>query len=262
MWTVLLALAVAQVSPETGSTGAFHDELARAKQLIFAGDPPQAREILEALATRLEAGEQPPMPLAFESLVYLGDLQFTEGDTGSARETFRSVLLEDPEHTISPYHHSEDVRAFFALLRERVRKELAAIPVPEPQPPPPVPERRRLPLWGYMPFGVPQLRQQRPVAGLGYAAAQGLFAAGSIGTYVWIVTVNRNPDKHPLGWTEDQVGRRVQTVRFGAQLPLTAAFYATWGLSVLDGAGTWSRTQRTQVSLRVTPGQVTLSGTF
>lgn len=251
MWTFTLVPAVAQVSVEAPSTGSFHDELSTAKQLLFEGRTADALAIFDALAARLEGGERPPLSLANEALVYRGDVQFTQGDPAAARASFRRVLEAVPDYTVSPYHHGEDVRALFALVREQVQQEIASRP-PEILPQPPVePRRRRLPLWGYAPLGLPQFNQGRPGAGAAHLTVQSLFAAASIGSYTWIVVVNRNPEGHPFGWDEEKLARRVQTMRFGAQLPSTALFYGAWLISSLDGAGTWRREQRSKTGVRV-----------
>ena len=162
----------------------------------------------------------------------------------------------------SPYHHGEDVRALFALVREQVQQEIAARP-PEVIPLVPVqPTRRRLPLWGYAPFGIPQLGQGRVAPGVVHAAVQGVFVAASISSYTWIVVVNRSPEGHPLGWTEDQLARRVQTVRYGIQVPSTAIFYGAWLVSTLDAAGSCPRIQRSEAALRIglSPNGLVVSG--
>lgn len=270
-----LSVAMAQGLPgapdllppaEEPRKGEFHDDLAAAKALLFSGEAEAALEALERLAKRLDDGEKPPPPIAREALVYLGDARFGVGRIEDARAAFRRVLEDAPDHTISPYHHAEDVRALFALVREQVQRERELRerlkPVPPPPPPPPLPIRRKLPLWGYAPFGMPQFRQGRPGAGTTYATIQGMFAAASLGTYVWIVANNRDPEKHPGGWDQETIRTRVQTMRWGVQIPSTAAFYATWGLSVVDGASMWSREQRAAVQIGLHPRGVMVGGTF
>lgn len=276
MWPIALGLAFAQEAPGPAVTGAFHDELARAKAEVFEGDTAQALAILDALAERLDRGEKPPPQLAWEALVYRGDLHHARGDVDVARTCFRRVLLQDPDYVVSPYHHGGEVRALFALVREEVKRELAASapdPVPEPvpvplpitPPPPPPVVRHRLPMWGFAPFGVPQFRQRRPGAGAAYAATQGIALLASVGSYTWLVTINREPSGHPLGWQQDQVRRHVQTMRYGVQLPTTALFYGTWLLSVIDGAGTWKRDHRDHpvaIDLTIGPGALGVRGHF
>lgn len=234
MLLALLAGTLAQTpGPLPAAPGGgepFHDELTLAKQSIWDGDYTDARSRLEGLAERLESGETPGDPIAHEALVFLGDVQFLLGEKDAARETFRSVLLIDPDHTISPYDHGEDVRALFALVREEVRRQLAALP-PPPEPDPPA-LRVREPMSPalFAPFGIPQLHQRRRTAGVELALLQGSLAAGSLVSLIVIDRYNRVPSPGRPNLPRE----RVQALRYGVQWPLTFGFYATWALGVAD----------------------------
>ncbi len=225
-------------------TAAFHDQLAAAKLAINAGDNARARAILESLSERLEAGEEPPSAIAREALVYLGDLRYISGEQSAARQAFRAVLLDAPDHVISPYHHTEDVRAFFALVREQVEAEIALRPDPVPDPVPQLQPQRvpPMPVWGYAPLGIPQLATGRTGRGILYGSSQVALAATSIGTYILTRRVNRPPgEDHPFNWSADEVQQRVPLLRYGVQWPATTLAYGVWMLSVLDSAISWGR---------------------
>lgn len=225
MLAVLLAVALAQ-APPVGPGEAFHDALAHAKQAAWDGEYETAEAALQALADRLDRGEDPGDVLASEALLHLGDAQFVLGRKDDARATFRRVLEGDPDHTMSPYDHGEDVRALFALVREEVLRDR-----PLPPPPPQLPTLRAAPLrpMHFLPFGAPQAHQRRRSARQ-HAFLQGGLAVGSLATFVVLDVVNRPPDRRP-SWTPEQV----TAARFGVQIPLTAAFYAAWAWSVGDG---------------------------
>jgi hypothetical protein len=227
--------------PGPDDTAAFHDQLAAAKLAINRGENPLARAILESLADRLENGETPPASIAREALVYLGDLRYIAGEQSGAREAFRMVLLDAPEHVISPYHHTEDVRAFFALIRDQVEAEIALRPAPVPVPVPPPTRVPAMPVWGYAPLGIPQLASGRTARGILYGSSQIALAATSIGTFILVDRANRSPDGHPFNWTEAEVQRRVPVLRYGVQWPATTLVYSIWLFSVIDAAISWSR---------------------
>jgi hypothetical protein len=272
MWMALAWWAAARAEPPSGpgsdapvgQTLAFHDQLFLAKQQLQRGELSSALASLTGLRDRLDAGETPPPSIAHEALVFLGDAQLTAGDSDAARVSFRRVLLAEPDHVVSPYHHTEEVRAFFALVREAVRQEIAGAP---PPPPEPVPRRPPLPVWGYAPLGVPQLVRGRTAAGVMHGGAQGGLLACSIATYVFIRRANEDPlDGHPFNWTEAEVQARVPLYRRAVQWPCTAAFYGAWAVSVVDAGLEWQRSDHPDrprsVSVAIVPGGVMVGGVF
>ncbi|MEZ4319705.1 MAG: hypothetical protein R3F61_19470 [Myxococcota bacterium] len=273
MWMLAAWIGSASAEPppsppegtvETNASMAFHDVLAAAKASIDRGANADARAMLEGLAKRLDAGEEPPRSIAHEALVYLGDLRYLAGEQDGARQVFRRVLLEDPAHVISPYHHTEDVRAYFALVRDQVEKELAAIPPPDPVPIPRIPP---LPLHGYLPFGAPQFAQGRGTRGVLFGGMQLAFAATSVTTYVITNRANVDPGGtagHPFNWSADQVPSRVASLRYGVQWPATALFYAAWAGSIVEASAGWRRSHRVQpaATLVVTPSGVVVGARF
>lgn len=269
MWLALACgmSAGAQVPPApdpapAGAPTSFEDQLARARELLAQGDPDGAIVLLEDLRDRLDGGEGVPRTSAHDALVHLGDAQFLRGEKDDARESFRRILLENPEYAISPYHHTEDVRAYFALVRDAVEKERASLP---PVPIPPPPRTPPLPWWGYAPLGIPQIGAGRTGRGAVYAGLQAGCAAGSIATSVVLGRVNRDPlSGHPYDWTPDQVQRRSTQLKYGVQWPLTLGFYAAWMVSVVDAGTSWKRhaSPVTDVRLQVGPGAVAVGGRF
>jgi hypothetical protein len=77
------------------------------------------------------------------------------------------------------------------------------------------------------------------------------FGAASLALNTHLRLVNVPTQGHPLGWTAEQVTRRVQQRRYFAQWPATAAFYGVWTLSAIDAA----RVHRRE-ALSVSVGQV------
>jgi len=272
MWMFLACagLALAQTPPESpgdpvesAAALAFHDQLGAAKTAINRGANSRALALLEELSERLHSGEQPPLSIAQEALVFLGDLRYLDGDQDGAREVFHEVLLADPAHVISPYHHTQDVRAFFALVREQVEDEIAQRPDPIPIPPPAPPP---LPLVGYAPFGIPQLSEGRATSGVVFGGLQIAFAATSISTYILIDRANGPADRpggHPFNWTREEIPQRVRALRYGVQWPSSALFYATWVASVIDANQYWNRSHRAaRPVVYLTPNSIGMAGRF
>lgn len=269
MWLALACgmSAGAQVPPApepapAGDSSSFEGQLDRARGLLAQGDPDRAVVLLEQLRDRLDGGEPIARAIAHDALVHLGDAQFLRGEQDEARQSFRRILLENPDYIISPYHHTEDVRAYFALVRDAVEKERASLP-PVPLPPPV--RTPPLPWWGYAPLGVPQIGAGRTGRGAAYAAIQAGCAAGSIATAVVLGRVNRDPlPGHPYDWTPEQVQRRSTQLKYGVQWPLTLGFYAAWTVSVVDAGSSWKRTASpaSTMTVGIGPRGVALGGRF
>lgn len=209
----------------------FTEALADAKSRYFLGRVDEAAAILDELRIRLAAGERVATESKAETLVYLGEIRHLQGDDAAARALFRELLLDDPDQPVSPYEHPMAVIGLFETVRTAVRTELQ-----RPEGPPMV--KKRLPAWGYLPFGVPQFAQRKPAAGAVFAGAQALTLAVSIGMFVDLDRC-RVPN-----WDEASCGRRddaLDTLRYGIQWPSTLAFYGLWALSAVDGSTTWSR---------------------
>jgi tetratricopeptide (TPR) repeat protein len=205
----------------------FRQALVAAKTLYFQGDD-RARVAFEQLRLRLAAGETPPVQLQAEALIYLGELYYQVGRTADAKSAFNDVLALDPDFPISPYEHPMEVVGMFEMLRRGITR---------PPPPPEVAPRKRLPAWGYLPFGAAQFRQGRRGQGIFYACLQGALAATSVGTFAHLHRINGGD--FPSSWSEQEVGRRVQLQRYAIQWPATIGFYAAWGASVYEGSRTW-----------------------
>jgi hypothetical protein len=235
-------------SPLPGPVASASDRLERAKSSYFAGNHDDALVALRDLAAELEpAGED---DVRAEVLAWLGEIQFVVGDRAASWETYEALVRRWPDYTLSAFHHPAEVVEWFDLVRRQVRPAVAPVAL---APPP-------LPAWGYAPLGIPQLRAGRAGRGVAFATVQIASAGASVGLYAWLAKVN-GPN-HPPSWPQDDVSRRVNQLRWGAQFPATAVFWATYALSVWDARAAWRREHAGEVTLSVRPGGLSIAATF
>lgn len=206
----------------------FGQALIAAKTLYFQGDE-RAEPAFEQLRLRIAAGDTPPVQLQAEALIYLGELYYQNGRTTDAKIVFNHVLTLDPDFPISPYEHPMEVVGMFEMLRRGITR---------PPPAPAAEPKKRLPAWGYLPFGVSQFRQGRRRQGVFYACMQGVLATTSVVAFAHLHNINGGG--FPASWSDQEVQRRVQLARYGIQWPATIGFYAVWGASVYEGGRSWN----------------------
>jgi hypothetical protein len=262
------ALADPGATPEPGPpeqespspTGDFGQVAANAKRLYIEGEHLDALNLFQALYLRLLNGEEPPWDIAADTLIFYGEVQYQLGEQDAAALIFRWLLERDPTYPISPYHHPLEVVGWFETIRRAVLEEIANRPQVEAEPPPAeVPPA--LPIAGYLPFGVPQFAQKRPVAGLIFGALQLGFGASSMLKYAQLNRVNAVPpdgELHPLGWPSEEIADRVDRQRLLLQIPLVLAFYGSWLGSHVEARSAWRRQVVVQVG--PTPGAASGSG--
>lgn len=223
-------------TPDPSPTaGTFRERLEGAKKLYFQGHREDALDLLAALEVAyLVDADVAPWDIMGEALVYLGEVYYYDEQADKAFATWRLVLERDPDYPrLSPFAHPPDVAGEFERLRGTIKEEIAARPQPEPEP---------VPWWTAAPLGLPQMIDGRPVRGVAYGALQIGFGAGSIASYAAIARRNVATENHPLGWTQEEQRRILNTERWALQVPLFAATYGVWLGSFLDARSHWKRT--------------------
>lgn len=210
-------------------------ELERAKEAYFDGGHSEAIDILKELQSRIDGGEVVSSQTRGDVGIYLGELLLLIGEQEAAWQTFRWLLVHQPDTPILPALHPPEVVSWFEAARAEVRAEIEA----NRPPPPPVMVPAPYPWWGYMPFGAPQLAQGMRGRGSAFAVGQSLSAGASIGMFAHLLVVNRR--QHPDWLSDDEVGPYVRRWRNTVQWPATALFYTLWVASVADGRGAWKR---------------------
>jgi hypothetical protein len=209
----------------------FARALERAKNTYFAGDHVAALQAFRALHIRLLQGEEPPWDLASETVIYLGEIENKLGNDREADGAFRWLLEQDPDTPISPYHHPMDVVGRFELMRQTVLAERARTPDEVGVA---VVRANPLPVWGYLPLGIPQFTSKRPAAGVLFGGLQTAFGVASVALFRHLDSVNVSARGHPSEWTDEEIETRVRVRRYAVQWPCTVAFYGTWLLSYAD----------------------------
>lgn len=212
----------------------FEEVFEEAKEHYFAGRHEQALELLRQLEARLRADEEEVDPeLAGEALIYLGEILQVTGKALESYETFKYAVERNNDQTISIYHHIPEVVAMFGQARREVLEpEVLPPDDPPPDDPPPPP-----PLWTLAPLGIPQLKQGRLSAGIGYGALQAGLGIANVTLY-WSLRLELYEDGEYVGCSEERypnvVARRILTYAS------FAGFFASWiGSSV--NARRWHR---------------------
>lgn len=232
--------------------------LEAARRTYLLGDAASARTALQALVTRAMTAGDVPWPVQADALIYLGEIQYLGGERDAAGASFRVVLQRDPDFRISPYDHPLDVVGAFELVRTAVQDERDAA------------ARQRVPMpwWGYAPLGVPQLRGGHPVRGGVYAGLQIAAAGASVGAWIAIDhqarIVEQKSDSDPDAAVAAEA--RARLYRDAWSIPAAAAFYATWGASVVDAGVSWRKDRLASVGASLTPRsdglEVAITGRF
>ncbi|MGC4114076.1 MAG: hypothetical protein QM765_05340 [Myxococcales bacterium] len=205
--------AAAPVAPPSA-----RDVLTSAKFEFSKGNFRQALKILadaEAGGTEFTATEKlDSIQLQALSHVYLGEPK-------EAQTYFRELLLINPDYFLDPLIYGEEARNVVVATRmdpelqpklavrreeirqaklreaeakkaaeeaEKRRKELAAIPEQVPI------VVRHSALLNVLPFGIPQIEQDRPMPGILFAVAQGVTITTSVLTYTVVQTQFLRPD--------------------------------------------------------------------
>lgn len=216
----------------------------RAYDAYLTGDFARARDGLLALVARDASAHDVSPHVYAESMIFLGELAYHEGDREGAEAMFRMLLTREPTTPISPYDHPDYIIGVFELVRGAVLAERSQRPV----------ERVALPVWGYAPLGIPQFKQGHPVRGAIAATFQVGFIATSVASWVWIdslVNTWEGLTDSPPSAREDFP--KALAIRGGLAIPSAALFYVTWGASVADGGMGWRRDHRPDLTLGVAP---------
>ena len=194
--------------------------------VLPGGEAAAAKELLQGLQLRLYAGEKVDWALVADTLIYLGEIYYSEGNQDQAEVLFRYLLEQDPNTPISAFHHSVEVVNLFELVRSTILKARLL-----PPPPPQVVQPPPTPVWVFLPLGVAQFAQHRPAAGFVYGTLEAGFASASIVFRTQLVRSNSADITNPRAWDPAKVER----VEYLFQWPATFGFYLTWGISTMDG---------------------------
>lgn len=212
-------------APLRSEEDGFALQLAKAKVSYFSGDVFEAARAFQDLWDRMREGEDPGPEDRREALTYLAEIRYRQNALEVAEAVLRWLLDRDPEATMSPFHHPMEVVKFFETVRDKVALEQQQKLLTPQLPPPSV--------WSFMPLGIPQAHQGRTGAAVAYGGLQVALAATSIGLWVHLKRLDQ-PDNVPAGWSRAKLERQIALRTYGVNWPVSALFYATWGLSARD----------------------------
>ncbi len=201
------------------------ERLKAATEAFLSGDLDRARDAYVLLVADPNLEVTHP-EVRREAQVYLAALDFNEGNQQTARNTFRSILLEDPDFRLDPFAHPPEMLAEFELMRVQVEAEIASAP--------PVLSPRRLnPLLLVVPGGL-QLYNDQQAYGLVVLGGVVGLAAVTGGLNLRLRAMDEEPgepDIHVL--EEDKL--RAEQLRLANNVAGWSGV-ALWGLTFLHGA--------------------------
>lgn len=239
--------AATQVPPHAPPPSLPADPAARLEGAVrsyHAGQQDLALSLLTALIR--DAADDPA--IVRDARLYMAEILLFQGNEAGAREALELVLRDYPDLILDPFRHPPDICAFFELVKASGswRPQAPAVQV-EP------PARRSSP---WLPLGIAQARQGRPVAAGLLATGQGLSCGLSAGLFAWIAVDRRYGSEGEPGFTDE--GQRLWSLetlegRRAAQWASTATCYASYGLGVLD-ASIAGRRARRQATIGLAPG--------
>ncbi len=165
-----------------------------------------------------------------QALVYLAEVFLAQGNEASARESFEAALELFPGLQLDPFEHPPDVCAFFEVVKATWRPRVVQPTITlDLRPPPTSP---------WMPLGIAQQRQGRPVPGTLMAVGQGLSCGLSAGMFAWLALDRRFSDDPGETTGEGGAIWRLETLRSRrtVQWLATGTCQTLYGLGVLDAA--------------------------
>ena len=232
--------------PDGAEQQSIADEYQLAVEAYRYGCHATSLALFTHLSKRIDEGEVSDITTFQEIHIYLGELLFMTGNRQAAFSTFESLLRKHPDTQIGVLEHDPEAVKFFEVVKSTVENTQA--PPPPPFVPPPIP---RLPVAGYMPFGVPQFSQKRPAAGIVFASLQASFAAISVGTYIHLTKKFDKP------YSQREVSQATQ-LRFLVQWPASFGFWASYLASHMDARRHWKKANGPQLTVTVDPTNSTL----
>ncbi len=175
--------------------------------------------------------------------LYAGAAAFSAQDTRAATRHFTGLLRANPGMRLDPFLFPPSMVAFVDDLRARLGPELSVLELERrlkadaakasAQPP-------ELPvLFHFLPFGIPQLQQQRTAFGIAFAVSEAVAVTLSVvsyGSYYGAMS-RRRTEVNGVAVTEWGFAERLQgAAQMWRTLNLvsTVGFYALWALGITD----------------------------
>ena len=266
LFTILILYAAGQQAPDEdpcvnwGEKGAdqLGDAAARldySRDAYISGCHQQALVLFNELTSEWPGVEGSKTHL--KALSFLGEVKYKLGDREGSLLTFQGILEREPNYQISVLDHDPEAVSLFELakaLHEKTPPQPVTPPAPiVPKTPP------KLPVYGYLPFGVPQFRQKKPGLGALHVGLQSTAAVASIGLHIYMTRKWSAPFR-------DAEVKQANILRYGVQWPITLVFWGSYLASHLQARTHWKNMHasppKVSVHLEGNPEFVVLSARF
>ena len=174
-----------------------------------------------------------PNDIRQESIVYIAEILYIQGDKESAKRFFEQLLMDDPNYQIDRFRHPPDVCGYFDFVKSYTKqlapKEKSAEEV------------QSFPVIGYFPIGTYFWleKDSRLSKRFLHTGLQGGFLLTSSILYASLLI------NHEYLESDTQEKETLER-RLAWQRITTVAFYALWGINIIDAQRSWQIAQQEQ----------------
>ena len=174
-----------------------------------------------------------PNDIRQESIVYIAEILYIQGDKESAKRFFEQLLMDDPNYQIDRFRHPPDVCGYFDFVKSYT-KQLAPKKKSE--------EVQSFPVVGYFPIGTYFWLEKDSRLGKRFlhTGLQGGFLLTSSILYASLLVNHEYLES-------DNKTKEILERRLAWQRVTTVAFYALWGINIIDAQRSWQITQQEQL---------------
>jgi len=217
------AMVPCQAEPANPSAP-FAQELDRAIALYRRGCHRWALDLLRALDIRRRV-EPVARTTAVRAMLYLGELELVLGRRDEARGVFESVLLFDPNASMSLLEHDPDAVDLFTRTRAAMPASVLVTPTPPDFPNSELPRRRAI---TYLPLGIGVRAAGYRDEAITFAIIEGLWHLNMFAA--WYMFQQRFPSSAQLA--SEQAGDLRYVVGLKAwNYGAATAWLTTWGIA-------------------------------
>ena len=194
----------------------------------------QAGERADAMQRFLSLSMLPEVPkdIRQESIVYIAEILYIQGDKDSAKRFFEQLLLEEPNYQIDRFRHPPDVCGYFDFVKSYTKQLTPKINDTKIE---------SFPVIGYLPVGIYFWVEPKPRIGkkILHTGIQGSFFLASSILYGSLLAHHEYLDS-------DVATKEILERRLAFQRITTVAFYALWGINIIDAQRSWQIDQQDQ----------------
>ena len=174
-----------------------------------------------------------PNDIRQESIVYIAEILYIQGDKESAKRFFEQLLMDDPNYQIDRFRHPPDVCGYFDFVKSYTKQLAPKEKSSE--------EVQSFPVIGYFPIGTYFWleKDSRLSKRFLHTGLQGGFLLTSSILYASLLINHEYLES-------DMQEKEVLERRLAWQRITTVAFYALWGINIIDAQRSWQIAQQEQ----------------